>query len=81
MTYDSWKTRSPDDGQPDMARCHRCNALVGGIEDEYGEFICEDCEQNAAEAAWERHCEAFHDGGATQFRSLRDQQIDAMKVK
>jgi hypothetical protein len=37
--------------------------------------------QNIAERAWERHCEAFHDGGATQFKSLRQQQIEAMGVK
>lgn len=61
--------------------CDKCDAPTANPENEYGEFVCEDCLQNASEAAWERHCEAFHDGGATQFRSLRDQQIDAMKLK
>jgi len=36
---------------------------------------------NEAQAAWERHCEDFHDGGSTRFTSLRDQQIEAMKLK
>lgn len=61
--------------------CDKCGSATTNPEDDYGEFICEDCEQNATEAAWERHCEAFHDGGSTQFISLRDQQIAAMKLK
>jgi hypothetical protein len=36
---------------------------------------------NEAEAAWERMCEDFHDGGNTSFVSLRDRQIEAMKLK
>lgn len=35
-----------------------------------GDLMCEACldnlNTNAAEAAWERHCEDFHDGGSTQ---------------
>ena len=50
-------------------------------ENEYGEFICEDCEQNAAEAAYERFCEDFHDGGNTSFKSLQQQQIEARRLK
>lgn len=61
--------------------CDKCDAPTANSENKDGEFACDDCLQNAAEVAWERHCEAFHDGGATQFRSLRDQQIDAMKLK
>lgn len=61
--------------------CDKCDAPTANAEDDYGEFVCDDCQQNAAEAAYERHCEDFHDGGATQFRSLRDQQIEAMKLK
>lgn len=37
--------------------------------------------QNRAERAYERQCEDFHDGGSTAFRSLRDQQIEALKLK
>lgn len=37
--------------------------------------------QNAAEAAYERHCEDFHDGGCTRFNSLQQQQIDALRFK
>ncbi len=36
--------------------------------EEFGnEVLCSNCEQNAAEAAWERHCEDFHDGDSTEF--------------
>lgn len=61
--------------------CEKCEAPTTNPENEYGEFICESCEQNAAEDAYERYCEDFHDGGSTQFRSLLDQQIEAMKLK
>ena len=37
--------------------------------------------QNAAEAAYERHCEDFHDGGCTRFISLEQQQADARRLK
>lgn len=37
-------------------------------ENEYGEYICLDCEASIAEAAYERLCEDYHDGGSTRFR-------------
>jgi hypothetical protein len=46
-----------------------------------GDSLCEDCVQNRAEAAWERHCEDFHDGGSTRFISLEQQQADARRLK
>lgn len=62
--------------------CDMCNCPCSiRAENDYGEIICDDCEQNAAEAAWERHCEAFHDGGATQFKTLQQQQIEARRLK
>jgi ribosomal protein L37AE/L43A len=61
--------------------CDKCGELTGAPENEYGEYICDDCEQNAAEAAYERHCEDFHDGGATQFISLQEQQAAARRLK
>jgi hypothetical protein len=61
--------------------CERCNDTTINVENEYSEFICDDCEQNAAEAAYERHCEDFHDGGATQFISLQEQQAAARRLK
>lgn len=61
--------------------CDRCDAPTANAENDYGEFICDDCEQNAAEAAWERHCEDFHDGGCTRFNSLQQQQIEARRLK
>lgn len=61
--------------------CKRCDSRTSNPENEYGEFICDNCAQNAAEAAYERHCEDFHDGGCTRFNSPRDQQIEALKLK
>lgn len=51
--------------------CEKCNecALLAYF-DPADEYWCGNCidnaETNAAEAAWERHCEDFHDGGSTQ---------------
>jgi hypothetical protein len=53
----------------------------GAVEDEYGEFVCAECDQSAAESAYEHYCEDFHDGGSTRFNSLLDQQIEARKLK
>ena len=61
--------------------CERCGALTINLEDDYGEFICTDCRDNEAEAAWERHCSDFHDGGSTKFISLQQQQIEARRFK
>jgi len=62
--------------------CDKCNCSCSiREENEFGEIICDDCEQNAAEAAWERFCEAFHDGGDTSFLSIRDRQIEARRLK
>ena len=61
--------------------CDKCGDLTTQPEDDYGEFICTDCLQDAAEAAYERHCEAFHDGGSTRFITLQQQQIDARRFK
>lgn len=54
-----------------MIRCDACDAPTAN----------KDCEQNRAEAAWERHCEDFHDGGCTRFNSLLDQQAAARRLK
>lgn len=67
--------------RPAQNVCNRCVELTIAPEDDYGEFICMSCRENEAEAAYERQCEAYHDGGSTQFRSLQQQQIDAMKFK
>jgi hypothetical protein len=64
-----------------MTRCDKCDGVTANLENDYGEFICDDCAQNAAEAAYERHCEDFHDGGCTRFNSLLDQQIEARRLK
>ncbi len=62
-----------------MIRCDACNAPTCEPENEYGEFICKDCQQNRAEAAYERYCEAFHGGGGPM--TLREQQIAALRLK
>jgi len=64
-----------------MNKCDKCGAPTLSGENDYGEFICDECEQNAAEAAWERHCEDFHDGSCTRFNSLQQQQIEARRLK
>jgi hypothetical protein len=68
--------------QAGQSHCERCECFVSAAkvsENEFGEFICDDCEQNANEAAWERV--SFHDGGATSFLSIRDRQAEARKLK
>lgn len=59
------------------------NGTVPQIEDVTEEIVsaAENERDNRAEQAWERHCEAFHDGGSTQFKSLQQQQIEAMRLK
>lgn len=61
--------------------CEECGTMTANVENDYGEHVCDNCEQNAAERAWERHCEDFHDGGSTRFVSLLDQQVAAMRIK
>jgi hypothetical protein len=56
-------------------RCDICDDPTTNPEDDYSEFVCDNCLQNRAEAAWERHCE---DCGAP---TLLEQQIAAMKFK
>lgn len=63
--------------------CEKCEQTADKIvsENEFGEMVCEECEQNAAERAWDRFCEDFHDGGDVSFKSLQQQQIEAQKLK
>lgn len=58
--------------------CIKCDCETDSPENDYGEFICDDCEQNAAEAAYERQCESFYGGGHC---SLAQQQADARRFK
>lgn len=60
-----------------MIRCDVCDAPNANPESE----LCDNCADNAAEAAWERHCEDFHDGGCARFNSLLDQQAAALRYK
>jgi hypothetical protein len=59
--------------------CEFCELLTNNEEDEYGQFVCDDCEQNKAELAWERHCENLHGGGGAP--PLGEQLIQARKLK
>lgn len=64
--------------------CEKCECPLHGEAayiDATDEVWCHSCADNAAEAAYERFCEDFHDGGSTRLRSLQDQQIEAMKFK
>lgn len=69
---------------PDLRKltlCDECNHSAWMVENDYGEFVCDDCQQNKAEAAWERHCEDFHDGGCTRFIRIEQQQEAARRLK
>jgi hypothetical protein len=61
--------------------CETCAGPTLNAEDAYGEFVCDSCLDNEAEAAYERHCADFHDGGATQFITLAERQAEARKLK
>lgn len=61
--------------------CDRCGRGTTNAEDECGDFTCDSCLDDRAEAAWERLCEDFHDGGSTQFKSLLEQQAEAWRLK
>lgn len=58
-------TASPETGEQWAAICLLEQKIV-------------DAEQDAAERAYERRCEAFYGGSAP---SLRDQQIEALRLK
>ncbi len=64
-----------------IPRCVECDNTTLNPENEYGEHVCSDCVEAANERAYERYCEAFHDGGSTQFKSLQQQQIEARRLK
>lgn len=60
--------------------CERCGCTAPDAADD-GDSLCGDCASDRAEAAYERHCEDFHDGGSTGWVSLLDQQIIAQRFK
>lgn len=61
--------------------CESCDCQTDEPENEYGEFVCLSCQSNRNEAAYERHCADYHDGGSTQFKSLREQMAEARRLK
>ena len=62
-----------------MFKCERCGDPTSNPEDDYCEHVCDNCEQNAAEAAYERQCERFYGGDGP--KSLQQQQIEARRLK
>jgi hypothetical protein len=66
---------------PSATVCDRCDGPMhpGAVEDEYGEFVCVNCDQNAAEAAYERLCEDFHDGGSTAWPDAERVRMEAAR--
>jgi transcription initiation factor TFIIIB Brf1 subunit/transcription initiation factor TFIIB len=64
-----------------MMVCEKCEGPCTNPEDEFGEFVCTQCVENAAEAAYDRHMESFHDGGSTAWKTLQEQQAEAWKLK
>lgn len=64
-----------------MTLCECCETPTKLYVDEIDAYLCDNCAQNLAEAAWERYVEDFHDGGSTRFKSLEQQQAEARKLK
>jgi hypothetical protein len=62
-----------------MNHCTTCRQPTLSGENEYGEFICDSCEQNRAEQSWERYCEAYYGGDFPL--PLSFQQFQAQKLK
>ena len=62
-----------------LNHCEHCGNLTRNPEDAYGEFVCSDCLDNEAEAAYERQCEDYYGGSGP--KSLQQQQIEAWRLK
>lgn len=58
--------------------CDKCGRETNNPEDDCGEINCNECKSNAAEAAWERFCEAFHAG---EIATLEERMREARKLK
>lgn len=68
----------------DATHCEKCGCELNGEAahiESLDEVWCHSCADNAAEAAWGRHCEDFHDGGNVGFKTLQQQQIEARRLK
>src|SRR6185437_13135998 len=68
MTYDSWKARSDIDQlhhrlpYRDIC-CDQCGSFKNVSEENaFGELICESCEENANERAYERQMGGYYGG-------------------
>lgn len=62
-----------------MFSCEVCGAPGAELEDDDGMIVCDDCEQNRNEQAWERQCERFYGGDGPL--SLEQQMANARKLK
>jgi uncharacterized Zn finger protein (UPF0148 family) len=58
-------------------RCEKCGQP--GISDRDGDWLCQNCQDNADEAAYDRQQEALMEGGGGP--SLIEQQRAAYKIK
>lgn len=68
--------------QAGAAVCTKCGCETKGeVAWVHEEEWCHPCADNEAEAAWERHCEDFNEGSATQFISLAQRQAEARRLK
>lgn len=68
-------------GGSEKILCDNCGRHCLEPEDEYGDFICKSCEENRAEASYERYVEDYYTDGSSRFKTLLDQQIAARKLK
>lgn len=59
--------------------CETCDGNTLNVENEYGEHICDDCEQNAAERGWESFCSDFY--GGSDPLTIREKQVAAWRLK
>jgi hypothetical protein len=85
MSYDNWKTRSDIDdryhGLPyrDIC-CDLCGSNEGvSEENDFGEFICESCIENANERAYERQMGGYYGGDGPLPLSVQQERARAFK--
>lgn len=63
--------------------CEKCgDPIENAVLDDYDRYICLDCQSDEAEAAYERMCEDFHDGGSTAWPDAERKRMEkARKLK
>lgn len=64
--------------------CEHCRRACADLryDADLDEYWCNSCLDNRAEAAYERQCESFHDGGDTSWPDAqRIREAEARKLK